>query len=864
MNSAAAQSERRGPTLVDRRTIYGIIGATMNYHLFMNLDPITAETAAQLIADALRSVAGNLYIRQNEKSDSRIITEVRDARRVATRVNMAVAANRLLEAHQHAGLRTYLGSIEASNIARQLCAAVFLEQCATYVPSILDELTLSLTLTLEIDQGQASDIANVVVETLVDEFQSAKDRIAKHSQAPVQAWHELILSHLNNIDRLLECLASKRSTDVREMNAFAEMLRDQVRQRHRHIVPPNISDARRVPIDAIYVPPQLTAMARKGHQTRQATEQESRPGSHIATLEEMTSGLYRTTVLGSPGAGKSTMAAKLCYEISGRSDTFRIAGKHPVPIPVVLRDFSAARKEDDLSIRDYIVNYASKRLQLDVPVGAIEYLLLTGSILIVFDGLDELLDTTFRRAVVQDVESFSHHYAAAPILITSRIVGYGNAPVDDDIFATWLLDDFDYPRVESYARKWFALDTDLSRDEQSNAADAFMNESEHIWDLRSNPLMLALLCNMYRGEQYLPQHRPEVYARCSTMLFERWDRSRGINVPLSFEPNLAGALMAIAYWIYSEDTLQSGVTERALIDKAAKYLHKRRFRKIEDARAAALDFVTYCRGRAWVLTDTGTTAAGEPLYQFTHRTFLEYFAACHLVRIYMTPRRLWRALEGRVAAGEWEVTASLAVQLLNQNVEDGADALLRLLLSSASEATLESQVGMLGFASRCLNFIVPSPEMTASVTDIIFAVTVELWSGRETRALTRFVTYGILETLSHLVYNAANENSDVILERLESALIDAVAMRGSTRLPVQVRVPLVYLRGYLRVHDEDDRWLALAGQLGDFMRNPDVERFLARVEKLLLQWERGLVSFNELVDELNEIIARYSLVELST
>jgi hypothetical protein len=128
------------------------------------------------------------------------------------------------------------------------------------------------------------------------------------------------------------------------------------------------------------------------------------------------------------------------------------------------------------------------------------------------------------------------------------------------------------------------------------------------------------------------------------------------------------------------------VTEQALVDQATSYLHKRQFPQLEYARAAARDFVAYCRGRAWVLTDTGSTGSGEPLYQFTHRTFLEYFTTVHLVRINVTPQRLWATLQGHIAKGEWEVIASIAVQLIHRHVQDGADLFLGRLLKYAEKS----------------------------------------------------------------------------------------------------------------------------------------------------------------------------------
>jgi predicted NACHT family NTPase len=90
----------------------------------------------------------------------------------------------------------------------------------------------------------------------------------------------------------------------------------------------------------------------------------------------------------------------------------------------------------------------------------------------------------------------------------------------------------------------------------------------------------------------------------------------------------------LAYWIYTDSKRQAGVLEGELIDQTANHFMSRRFNDEYEAREAARDFVHFCRGRAWVFSDTGMTASGTPLYQFTHRTFLEYFTAAHLTRVH--------------------------------------------------------------------------------------------------------------------------------------------------------------------------------------------------------------------------------------
>jgi predicted NACHT family NTPase len=183
--------------------------------------------------------------------------------------------------------------------------------------------------------------------------------------------------------------------------------------------------------------------------------------------------------------------------------------------------------------------------------------------------------------------------------------------------------------------------------------------------------MLGLMCNLYRSEGYIPRNRPEVYEKCSVMLFERWDKGRNITVPLAFEEHIRPAMQDLAFWIFATGELQGGVTEHELTQRTADYLCQWVFGDPQKAKQAASDFVRFCTGRAWVFTDLGTTREGERLFQFTHRTFLEYFTACYLVSIHQTPKLLADQLTPRIARGEWDVVAQLAFQIQSKQFRGG-------------------------------------------------------------------------------------------------------------------------------------------------------------------------------------------------
>ena len=124
--------------------------------------------------------------------------------------------------------------------------------------------------------------------------------------------------------------------------------------------------------------------------------------------------------------------------------------------------------------------------------------------------------------------------------------------------------------------------------------------------------MLALMCSIYRDENYIPRNRPEIYEKCSKMLFERWDKSRGIIAERPFETHFEAILADVAYWIYGSPNARSGVRRLELIARVTDYLLAWRFDDYLDAEAAAISFVDFCRSRAWVLTDVGSTTR-EPL-----------------------------------------------------------------------------------------------------------------------------------------------------------------------------------------------------------------------------------------------------------
>jgi TIR domain/NACHT domain len=570
-----------------------------------------------------------------------------------------------------------------------------------------------------------------------------------------------------------------------ETLGFGRRYGSQVRQRLSQITPPHVDSTRKVPINDLYVP------ARLEHPDQEEGEEEPQ------SLEDFAQSFSRTVILGNPGGGKSTLSKKVCYDIgSGETGI--------VPVLVILRDYGVDRA-DGRSIVEHMELTASGTYQLpDPPDGAFDKLLSAGRAVVVFDGLDELLDASYRQEIAADVESFCNLYPAVPVLVTSREVGYSQAPLDEGLFVSRRLSEFSRADVALYAQRWFASIPELARPEAEALADAFLRESAAVPDLRKNALMLALMCNIYRGERYIPSNRPDVYEKCARMLFERWDRSRGIEVELPFRSHLFLAMQHLAYWVYQDQELQTGVRADALVQKTSEYLLDWQYEDPDEAQQAAAQFVEFCAGRAWVFADTGLASDDTPLYQFTHRTFLEYFTAAHLARVSSSPDQLMTTLAPRIAEREWDIVGQLSVQMTNQASAGAADYMLDRLIDEARKAeSAQVSWNILAFAARSLEFLVPKPRTRRSVARATVEAVLGGVHGVDQHAPAREAFQGLLK--------AVNENQGALVDEVEQVLVGALTGSDPAKRNRAADLGARQLQGF--PSGAEDLWINLSARL---------------------------------------------------
>jgi hypothetical protein len=572
-----------------------------------------------------------------------------------------------------------------------------------------DEAVLSAGSVTARYAAQLSEYFDDKISALVAMLEGRVGRKAL-AQARSEAYSARIVALLGAIERQVAALADPACRTPAEAE-FLERYRRQAHQRHGFLTPPDFDRRRRVSVDDIYVPTEINEED-YAERTRVAPEAE------YTSLKvwDLVGRLDRTVLLGDPGGGKTTAANVL-------TDYFASGSARKVPFLVTLREY-AAMTPIEWSVAGCIEQSLTALYQSPAPDGLVERLLLTGRAVVIFDGLDELLDTSRRRDVSDRVEQFCSAYPLTPVLVTSRAAGYDQARLDDAQFTCYRLGGFGDHDVAEYARKWFTTQEGVAAAEASAKARAFVDESANAKDLRGNPLLLSLMCILYRGAGSLPGDRAGIYARCAELLLRKWDQQRDLYRRVNADHLVEPAIRYLAWWLFGREDSRAETTERQLGAKAAEFLLGRGYESEAEALAAAQEFIDFCRGRMWVFSEVGTTASGEKLYAFTHRTFMEYFAAGHLAATSDTPEKLAQAIAPNLEFSNWQVIGELAIQIKQSGTDRAADRIYATILDQHSYDSLL-------FLVNCTSSARPSPATVRRLTCAIldYAYDSDLLSG---------------------------------------------------------------------------------------------------------------------------------------
>lgn len=602
----------------------------------------------------------------------------------------------------------------ARTIAQQLIAVKLRGAPLVHEQEILTRLKLGLERELSGHVGPALD---TYVEMFATAFSEQCGQAAEAIKQESFGFNEkfnwettvLTLATLESIDRHTKLLAAKGHDSEASFLTWRRAYQQAFEARHGKIQVPDLSKRLLVPYRKIYIEPTFELNIQ-------------RPASAISFREMQLDG-NRAVLVGDPGAGKSTAGTIIALE-------WVREGRPAYVVP--LKSIPHAETNGFNLVRE-IERVLESRYQITAPQLAVEETLLDGSALVVLDGIDEIPTLAAKLEVGTSIEAAARLYAASSFVVTARSIGYDQIALDTEIFTKYTLKPLSVPEIKEYAIKWFNVADNIPQTALAQTIADFVGHAAPIYDICKNPLLLALICILYRGRRSIPRHRPQIYQKCVELLLRDWDESRGVVTNNTDIGVFELALMEIAHRIISEQGYQAGMPEQEILATAKARFLTESVVDSQQAMSLAKEMLALCTGRGWMFTAVGINDEGNDLYSFVHASLLEYFAARYIVRTSNSPRQLSAALLPHIVSGRGEILAQISVNLAGSQRELGGPHVIeQLIVDTARLSDREVQLAT--------SFIVNSADVVPL----------------NRSALKRLLAHCMLLSLKGSVYHAAS------------------------------------------------------------------------------------------------------------
>lgn len=386
-------------------------------------------------------------------------------------------------------------------------------------------------------------------------------------------------------------------------------------------------------------------------------DEQDLPGDRVPVGERLGK-VKRLVVLGDPGSGKTTMIRwiatayllrlKLDPDWRDLPDIATLPDADLLPIVVRCRDLEETEGNSlDVILRHTLRKSEMSELEVQSLRSTLRTKLEDGKAILLLDGLDEISDPGIRAKFCRQIEQITMAFPNAPIIATSRIVGYREMGVRIGRgFEHVTVADLSADDKDDFAKRWCAI---TEPPERVGPAIEDLIEDIHSTDrierLTGNPMLLTTMALVKRKVGKLPSRRADLYWEAVTVLLN-WRRE--VDDPIDHRE----AVPQLEYIAYAMcDRGVQSLREDELLDLLVQM--RREYPQVHAIQARPPgEFLEVLERRTGILVRVGYQrhhGKPEPVFEFRHLTFQEYLAGLALVEGRFPGRDRSLSLAERVA-----------------------------------------------------------------------------------------------------------------------------------------------------------------------------------------------------------------------
>lgn len=363
-------------------------------------------------------------------------------------------------------------------------------------------------------------------------------------------------------------------------------------------------------------------------------------------------------IIGKPGAGKSSFIKyTICKILEKDLTVFTNKEIYDfIPFRIELHKYNKLKKNKIGGIVEYLSELLKNEYQQTLKIENIVSILRSFPSIFFFDGLDEIFDIQERLEVRNDIETFIKTYKLLRSVVTSRYESYEEVSLTEELYTKLELLDFDEIQVEEYVKKWYAIEESsvALRERESHNCLTQLKSVEA--QLKHNPLLLSLILLLYRNELDIPTSKLNIYESCANTIVETRDvKEKKLDIKLKIV-NKISVFASLAYWQFKNESLGKGTSSFETIRAYVKnyLIEKGEFTDDNFAQQATDEFLDFAKLRSIYFEN-----------KFTHKTFLEYFAAYYIYSYYYSNwkkgEEFSELLTNYVGLSAWSVVLELLI-----------------------------------------------------------------------------------------------------------------------------------------------------------------------------------------------------------